>query len=378
MTLLWIAIADRLTLVLIVGYFVLQRAVTGRRYDEAGAGAADGKARLPGGQSPDSGGRRLGFGARARGPARHELRRKAAARDLSSQKRCEGHDSAVSRLQILLADRLRARASGFTTTRWATSLLLVDQRAHGSSQGKYLTFGVRERLDVLSWATYMGQKLGQNAPLILGGLSMGATTVLLASCFDFPANVRAVIADCGFTSPYEIAKASLRRDYPKAPVSLLLPLCSLVTRLFAGFGLRDGSTIDAVRESRYPILFLHGTGDTFVPYEMTKRAFDACTAPKRMTLSRRRRARQELCHRAGRASGPALEAFLRYLYTVNKGGARHESAARNSSSAAPLLEREPATCAEPGWARSAAAGLPPQSQIRVSRHRASRSGTTTS
>ena len=91
-------------------------------------------------------------------------------------------------------------------------------------------------------------------------------------------------ADCGFTSPYEIARSVLRRDYPKAPVSLLLPLCSLVTRLFAGFGLRDGSTIDAVRESRYPILFLHGTGDTFVPYDMTKRAFDACTAPKRLIL----------------------------------------------------------------------------------------------
>lgn len=164
------------------------------------------------------------------------------------------------------------------------SLLLVDQRAHGQSQGKYLTFGVRERMDVISWATYMGQKLGPDAPLILGGLSMGATTVLMASCFDFPANVRAIIADCGFTSPYEIAKSVLRRDYPKAPVSLLLPLCSLVTRLFAGFGLRDGSTIDAVRESRYPILFLHGTGDTFVPYEMTKRAFDACTAPKRLIL----------------------------------------------------------------------------------------------
>ena len=39
-----------------------------------------------------------------------------------------------------------------------------------------------------------------------------------------------------------------------------------------------------MRESRYPILFLHGTGDTFVPYEMTKRAFDACTAPKQLIL----------------------------------------------------------------------------------------------
>ena len=119
---------------------------------------------------------------------------------------------------------------------------------------------------------------------VIFSLGLVACQLLLASCFDFPANVRAIIADCGFTSPYEIAKSVLRRDYPKAPVSLLLPLCSLVTRLFAGFGLRDGSTIDAVRESRYPILFLHGTGDTFVPYDMTKRAFDACTAPKRLIL----------------------------------------------------------------------------------------------
>lgn len=164
------------------------------------------------------------------------------------------------------------------------NLLAVDERAHGQSEGVYITFGIHERRDAATWAQYAAMHFGPEHPLFLGGLSMGATTVLLSSCFDFPANVRAVIADCGFTSPYEIAKSVLRRDYPKAPVSLLLPLCSLVTRLFAGFGLRDGSTIDAVRESRYPILFLHGTGDTFVPYDMTKRAFDACTAPKRLIL----------------------------------------------------------------------------------------------
>ena len=110
------------------------------------------------------------------------------------------------------------------------SLLLVDQRAHGQSQGKYLTFGVRERMDVISWATYMGQKL------------------------------------------------------PRLPVGLLLPICGLFTKLYAGFGLHDASTIDAVRESRYPILFIHGTGDTFVPCEMTKEAYAACTSEKELIL----------------------------------------------------------------------------------------------
>ena len=142
----------------------------------------------------------------------------------------------------------------------------------------YVLFGLRGFR-----ASLTGSEL-VTALRVIFSLGLVACQLLLASCFDFPANVRAIIADCGFTSPYEIAKSVLRRDAPKAPVSLLLPLCSLVTRLFAGFGLRDGSTIDAVRESRYPILFLHGTGDTFVPYEMTKRAFDACTAPKRLIL----------------------------------------------------------------------------------------------
>lgn len=139
-------------------------------------------------------------------------------------------------------------------------------------------------MDVISWATYMGQKLGPDAPLILGGLSMGATTVLMASCYEFPANVRAIIADCGFTSPYAIAKSVLHRDYPRLPVGLLLPICGLFTRLYAGFGLHDASTLDAVRESRYPILFIHGTGDTFVPCEMTKEAYAACTSEKELIL----------------------------------------------------------------------------------------------
>ena len=139
-------------------------------------------------------------------------------------------------------------------------------------------------MDVISWATYMGQKLGPDAPLILGGLSMGATTVLMASCFEFPANVRAIIADCGFTSPYAIAKSVLHRDYPRLPVGLLLPICGLFTRLYAGFGLHDASTLDAVRESRYPILFIHGTGDKFVPCEMTKEAYAACTSEKELIL----------------------------------------------------------------------------------------------
>ena len=139
-------------------------------------------------------------------------------------------------------------------------------------------------LDVISWVTYLGQMLGQTHPLFLGGLSMGATTVLLASCFEFPANVRGVIADCGFTEAYAEMRYVLRGVGRWIPARFVLFWVNLATHLLAGYGLREADTRLSVAESRYPILFIHGTGDDFVPCEMTKENFAACTAEKECVL----------------------------------------------------------------------------------------------
>lgn len=164
------------------------------------------------------------------------------------------------------------------------NLLLVDQRAHQGSEGHFLTFGVRERYDVLSWVTYLGQMLGTAHPMYLGGLSMGASTVLMASCFDFPANVRGIIADCGFTAPYDEFRYLLRQTSRRLPTRLILFWLGLFTRLLAGYGLREADTRAAAAHSRVPILFLHGTDDHFVPCEMTQQSHAACTAEKRLIL----------------------------------------------------------------------------------------------
>lgn len=164
------------------------------------------------------------------------------------------------------------------------NVLLVDQRAHQKSAGHFLTFGARERYDVLSWVTYLGQMLGSEHPMYLSGLSMGATTVMLASCFEFPANVRGIFADCGFTSAYEEMRHVLKNQNRHIPAGFVLFWIGIFTRLLAGFGLREADTRDAVAESRYPILFIHGTGDDFVPCEMTKENYAACTAEKECIL----------------------------------------------------------------------------------------------
>ena len=155
-------------------------------------------------------------------------------------------------------------------------LLLVDQRGNNRSGGRFITFGVKERLDVLSWVTYTAMKLGPDHPIYLSGLSMGATTVCMASDLEFPGNVRGILADCGFTSPHEILCHIIQNRYhlPPRPVVAFL---NLFTNLFAGFSLYEWSTVDALKNARYPVILFHGLEDDFVPPWMSRKSFEACT-----------------------------------------------------------------------------------------------------
>ena len=164
------------------------------------------------------------------------------------------------------------------------NLIICDQRAYGKSEGLYTCFGVKERHDVVSWATYACQLFGEEHPILLGGISMGASTVLMASGLDIPGNVRGIIADCGFSSPYDIMECVIRTRFRGVPVRPTLWLMGIFTRVFAGFGLKEASTFDAVAKSKTPILFIHGTADRLVPPEMSERAYELCASPKALVL----------------------------------------------------------------------------------------------
>ncbi len=164
------------------------------------------------------------------------------------------------------------------------NLIICDQRSFGNSQGSFTCFGVKERHDVVSWATYAAQLFGDDHPIFLGGISMGASTVLMAAGFDIPANVRGIIADCGFTSPYEIMECVIRKNFRGVPVRAALLLMGIFSRLIAGFGLKEANTVDAVSHTRYPVLFIHGKADHFVPVEMSVKAYEACSSPKTIVL----------------------------------------------------------------------------------------------
>lgn len=162
------------------------------------------------------------------------------------------------------------------------NILLPDQRSHGKSEGKYITFGVKESRDMQSWIAFHNQTFGK-FPLILSGLSMGASTMLYLADVDLPDNVKGIIADCGFTSPREIIKTIFHRviHLPAAPT---LWVADLFTRLFAGFSLTEKDTRNTLQNSKLPVLLVHGVDDGFVPCEMTRQAYAVCKEPKELLL----------------------------------------------------------------------------------------------
>lgn len=162
------------------------------------------------------------------------------------------------------------------------NVLLVDQRAHGESEGKYLTFGVNERFDCLSWASYAAERFGNDVKIYLYGISMGAATVLMASALPLPKSVSGIVADCGYTSPKDIIFSVLRDHHvPAAPV---YAVARLGARLFCGFDLDSASAPDALRRSHIPVLFIHGDDDRFVPCRMSRENFEASAAEHKKLL----------------------------------------------------------------------------------------------
>lgn len=162
------------------------------------------------------------------------------------------------------------------------NLLIPDQRSHGKSQGRYITFGVLESKDMQRWIAYHNHRFS-NGPVILSGLSMGASTMLYLANKNLPKNVRGIIADCGFTSPKAILSSVFKRvtHLPAAPSVFTAEFFS---RCLARFSLWECDTRNILAASRLPVFMIHGKQDDFVPYEMTVEGYDACISEKHLLL----------------------------------------------------------------------------------------------
>ncbi len=156
--------------------------------------------------------------------------------------------------------------------------LVIDQRAHGKSEGKTICFGIKEKYDCLAWAKYAAERF-EGVPIVLSGVSMGGATVLMASELDLPQSVKCIVADCPYSSPEEIIGQECGKM--GIPAKLGMPFVKLGAGIFGNLKIRGGAE-EAVKNAKVPILILHGEADRFVPCDMSRKIKAA--NPKIVTL----------------------------------------------------------------------------------------------
>jgi len=151
--------------------------------------------------------------------------------------------------------------------------LVIDERGQGRSDGHTMTFGIKERFDVLSWVQYANRRFGTDIPIYLVGISMGAATVLMSSDLDLPSNVKGIYADCPYSSPIEILMKVGQEMIGLR--GILKPFFATSAFVFGHFNVFASSAIKSVQKAKIPITIIHGTDDRYVPCEMSRAIRDA-------------------------------------------------------------------------------------------------------
>lgn len=158
------------------------------------------------------------------------------------------------------------------------NVILPDLRGHGQSEGDYIGMGWDERFDIIDLIENIVDN-NENSQIVLFGVSMGASTVMNVSGEELPSNVKAIIEDCGYTSAWDEFSYQLKELFG-LPAFPMMHTASLLGKIRAGYWLGEASAIEQVKNSKTPMLFIHGDSDTFVPSHMVNELYSAAKVEK--------------------------------------------------------------------------------------------------
>lgn len=163
------------------------------------------------------------------------------------------------------------------------NLLIVDERAHGKSEGTYIGFGCLDRHDAYLWIEEIITRQGEKVEILLHGDSMGGATVLMTTGLPLPLQVKAVVSDCAFTSAWHVFEAVLKKSY-HMPAFPVLHIANEMVKKKAGYSLSECNGVKEVAKTDKPVLFIHGKEDTFVPCSMAYELYNACNSEKKLVI----------------------------------------------------------------------------------------------
>jgi pimeloyl-ACP methyl ester carboxylesterase len=165
------------------------------------------------------------------------------------------------------------------------NMLVFDLRSHGESDGHTVSYGIREKLDVLAAADYLRKQRPDEAREIIGmGGSLGAAVMAMAAAEVEPP-FDGVILDSSFSAATDMTDSVLHMFPGPVRRALVLPGFPLAS-LHAGCDLNEARPIDAIAHIRAPLLVIHDRDDKLIPVEHSERLFAKAAEPKDILLTR--------------------------------------------------------------------------------------------
>ena len=141
------------------------------------------------------------------------------------------------------------------------SVLMLDLRGHGESGDARVTFGRRERFDVLGALDFLVARGYAVSSIGLLGGSMGGVSVMGAAAEE-PA-IGAVVTDSAFVDFGDLMRLRFRR-FTRLP-GIVRPAAMALANLLTGEHLAHPMADDARKLHGRPVLVIHAAEDPMVP-----------------------------------------------------------------------------------------------------------------
>lgn len=158
------------------------------------------------------------------------------------------------------------------------NVILPSLNGHADSEQETITMGWQDRLDVLDWINFIVENY-PNSKIVIHGESMGAATTMMVTGESLPNNVKVAVADCGYTSVWDIFSNKIKHNFKMHEFPTLY-CANTVNKIYSGFDFKEASSIEQLKKSKTPTIFIHGEKDTFVPYEMLDKVYNAAACEK--------------------------------------------------------------------------------------------------